>query len=118
MGLNLLYGLIFSLILLLAYTGKLPAQLAVIPNYDKLAHLILYAIATYLGHRTLRWRRIGRINVPVWVLLFAVLTTIEEGMQAFSPNRSLDWGDLVMSLLGVGLGYWLAERHLVLRQRR
>ena len=112
-----MYGAIFGFILLLAYTGNLPTQLAVIPHYDKPAHLILYAVATYLGHRILQWRQIGPIFCPVWVMAFTGITIIEEGIQAFSPNRSLGWGDLVMSLLGVALGYWLAERDLSIRKR-
>ncbi|MEO0377764.1 MAG: hypothetical protein AAF329_24840 [Cyanobacteria bacterium P01_A01_bin.17] len=111
-ALGLLYAAAFGVLLVVAYTGNLPPQLAIIPNYDKPGHLILYGIATYLGHRVLRWRRIGRFHLPLWVIAFGSFTLVEEGLQAFSPNRSFDGLDLVMSFLGVGLGYWLAERHL------
>ncbi|PZD73991.1 hypothetical protein C1752_01617 [Acaryochloris thomasi RCC1774] len=111
-ALGLLYAVAFSVLLVVAYTGNLPPQLAIIPNYDKPGHLIIYGIATYLGHRVLRWQRIGRFRLPLWVIAFGSFTLVEEGLQAFSPNRSFDGLDLVMSFLGVGLGYWLAERHL------
>jgi polysaccharide biosynthesis protein VpsQ len=115
-ALGLLYAAMFGLLLVVAYTGNLPPQLAMIPNYDKPGHLILYGFATYLGHRVLRWRRIGRFYLPVWVVAFGSFTLIEEGLQAFSPHRSLDGLDLVMSFLGIGLGYWLAERELARHQ--
>ncbi len=110
--LGLLFAGLFGLIMALAYTGNLPAQLALIPNYDKPGHLILYGVATYLGHRVLRWRRIGRFYLPLWVIAFGTFTIIEEGIQSYSPNRSFDGFDLIMSLLGVGIGYWLAERDI------
>lgn len=111
-ALGLIYAALFSILLVVAYTGNLPPQLAIIPNYDKPGHLIIYGMATYLGHRALRWRRFGRFRLPLWVIAFGSFTLIEEGLQAFSPNRSFDGLDLVMSFLGVGLGYWLAEKHL------
>lgn len=110
--LGAVYAVLFGVILVLAYTGTLPPQLAVIPNYDKPGHLILYAVATYLGHRLLQWRRVGPWQLPLWVVLFSGFTIIEEGIQAFAPHRSFDGGDLVMSMLGIALGYWLAERAL------
>ncbi|MGB7414952.1 MAG: hypothetical protein WA902_12160 [Thermosynechococcaceae cyanobacterium] len=117
-ALGLLYAALFGIILVLAYSGNLPPQLAIIPNYDKPGHLILYGTATYIGHRVLRWRRIGRFNLPLWVILFGSFTLIEEGLQAFSPNRTFDGLDLIMSFLGVGLGYWLAERDLARYQQK
>ena len=108
----LVYGVIFLIILVSACTGNLPAQLNVIPFYDKIGHVVLYCIATYLGHRLLNRRkiRIWKIKVPLWVLIFGSFTYVEEGLQFFSPNRSLDWIDLVASSIGLFLGYWLAER--------
>ncbi|MGF1600635.1 MAG: hypothetical protein ACFCU8_01225 [Thermosynechococcaceae cyanobacterium] len=117
-ALGLLYTALFGVILVLAYSGNLPPQLAIIPNYDKPGHLILYGVATYLGHRVLRWRRVGQLYLPLWVIIFGSFTLFEEGLQAFSPNRTFDGLDLIMSFLGVGLGYWLAERDLARHQRK
>jgi VanZ family protein len=107
--LAVLYTGVFSTILFLAYTGNLPAFLT---QNDKLAHVILYAIATYLGHRVLNWRRVRlfRYAVPLFPLLFGLFTLVEEIIQFFSPNRSLDPIDLVASFTGIVLGYWLAEK--------
>jgi VanZ family protein len=106
------YASLLLLILLLAYTGNLPPQLNRIPFYDKVGHLVLYGIATYLGHRVLQNRRIclGTIALPLFPSLFAIGALVEELLQVFSPNRTLDAIDLFASFLGILLGYWLAEK--------
>lgn len=113
-GLALLYAALFGWILVLAYTGNLPSQLAVIPYYDKLGHVILYGVAAYLGHRLLHpfTLRLGRYRLPLWVLAFSGWTLAEEGAQFFAPTRSLDALDLVCSGLGILMGYWLAQQQL------
>ncbi|MBF2025230.1 MAG: VanZ family protein [Oscillatoriales cyanobacterium C42_A2020_001] len=107
--LSVLFALIFIAILIGAYTGNLPPALT---QNDKAAHLILYAIATFLGHRAFDRRRMKLLGfvLPLFPTLFTLFTIVEEGLQSLSPNRSLDALDLVMSLLGVAIGYWLAER--------
>jgi polysaccharide biosynthesis protein VpsQ len=106
------YATLFLITLLLAYTGNLPSQFNQIPYYDKAGHVILYAIAIYLGQRLLNYRKICLfgITMPLWVLLFGLFTYVEEGIQAFSPNRTLDGMDLICSTIGLLVGYWLAER--------
>jgi VanZ family protein len=102
-----LYAAFFLVTLVLAYTGKLHIPLAQ-PPYDKAGHLILYGTATFLGHRILGYRRLRRL--PLFPLLFGIFTIAEELFQSLSPNRTLDAVDLIFSFLGIGLGYWLAER--------
>ncbi|WP_299485743.1 hypothetical protein [Acaryochloris sp. IP29b_bin.137] len=112
--LALIYAALFGWILVLAYTGNLPSQLAVIPYYDKFGHIILYGVATYLGHRLLHrfTFRLGHFRLPLWVIAFSTWTLAEEGAQFFAPTRSLDALDLVCSALGIGTGYWLAKQQL------
>lgn len=102
------YAAIFLTILWFAYQGKLPTGLT---QNDKPAHLILYAIATFLGHRAFNRRTVtfGKVALPAFPLGFALFTIAEELAQSFSPNRSLDAWDLVMSLVGIGVGYGLAQ---------
>lgn len=110
--LGLLYGLLFGLILWLAYTRNLPSFLGAIPNYDIPGHIILYAIASYLGHRGSRWktgRAFGR-SIPLFPMGFTVWTVVEECLQALSPNRTFSASDLIASLLGIVIGWWLANR--------
>jgi VanZ family protein len=110
--LSLFYAAIFLVILLLAYTGNLPGFLQFIPYYDTIGHFVLYFLATYLGHRVLKCRTIMLIGykLPLWPLLFATFTITEELIQQTSPNRTFSWLDMVMSLLGIAVGCWLAER--------
>jgi|JI8StandDraft_2_1071088.scaffolds.fasta_scaffold12877_4 hypothetical protein len=110
--LGLLYGLLFGLILWLAYTRNLPSFLGAIPNYDIPGHIILYAIASYLGHRGSRWKTVrafGR-SIPLFPMGFTVWTVLEECLQALSPNRTFSASDLIASLLGIVIGWWLANR--------
>ncbi|MEO0768081.1 MAG: VanZ family protein [Cyanobacteria bacterium J06649_4] len=105
------YGLFFLVILVLAYTGNLPiGALSRFHNFDKVGHLVLYFIPSYLGHQLCRYRHIRQLRLPVFPSLFALFTIAEELVQGFSPNRTLDTGDMVCSLVGIGVGYWLAQR--------
>jgi polysaccharide biosynthesis protein VpsQ len=106
----ILYGCAFLVILVLAYTGKLPG---VLTGNDKLGHLVLYAIATFLGHRALAGRRWFRgfngWSIPLFPALFGLFTVVEEFCQSLSPNRTFDLGDLVASFVGIAIGWAWAE---------
>lgn len=106
------YGSFFLLTLWAAYTNNLPlALLAKIPYYDKIGHVVLYAAASYLGHRVLKQRHFRGIRwLPTFPVLFALAMTAEEIVQGLSPYRTLDAWDLVCSLSGVALGYILAQK--------
>lgn len=107
------YGVFFLVMLWAAYNGQLPlGQLSKFHNFDKLGHLVLYCIPTYLGHRLLRHKhwQLQAISLPVFPSLFTLFTITEELIQGLSPNRTLDAGDMVCSLLGIAGGYWLAQR--------
>lgn len=74
-----LYAAAFLVVLLLAYTGNSPPQLSRIPFYDKIGHVVLYGIATYLGHRVLGYRRVTVLTIGVpFPLLFGIGTVSEE----------------------------------------
>ncbi len=107
-----IYATLFGLTLWLAYTNQLPDWFRDIPYYDKIGHVSLYAIATYLGHRLLRSRylQLHRWRLPLFPALFGCFTVTEELLQGLSPYRTLDALDLVCSGLGIALGYWLVER--------
>ncbi|MEA5466917.1 hypothetical protein [Leptothoe sp. PORK10 BA2] len=105
------YGSLFLLILWAAYTNNLPLDLLDnIPYYDKIGHVALYAAASYLGHRVLNKRHFKGLRwLPTFPVLFGLVMTAEEIVQGISPYRTLDSLDLVCSLSGVVLGYFLAE---------
>ena len=107
------YSLIFLITLFAAHTNRLPLEwLSQLPNYDKLGHLILYCIPTYLGHRLFRQKHVplNGLSLPVFPGLFTLFTLSEELIQGFSPYRTLDAGDMICSLLGIACGYFLAQR--------
>ena len=111
----LIYGAIIVFILLLAYTGNIPPILNKIPYYDTFGHLILYGLASYLGHLAFKHRRMRfmSLSLPLWPFIFGIFTIVEELLQAFSPNRTFSLVDMVASLLGVVVGYWLAEKQRI-----
>ncbi|ESA36149.1 hypothetical protein N836_08350 [Leptolyngbya sp. Heron Island J] len=106
------YGGLFLLILWAAYTNNLPLSLlGKIPYYDKIGHVVLYALASYLGHRVLHRQHFRGVRyLPIFPVLFGLAMTAEEIVQGLSPYRTLDALDLVCSLSGVVLGYFLAQR--------
>ena len=107
-----IYALILITISVLAYTGNLPGWLNRIPHHDTIGHFVLYAIASYLGHRVFQRHKLKLLGymLPSWPILFGIFTIVEETLQGFSPNRSLSILDLVASLIGIAFGYWLAEK--------
>ncbi len=104
--LGFLYLLVFGLILWLAYQGQLPRYLTA---NDKAAHVILYGLATFVGHQAFNFRSIWR-RIPMFPALFVIFTFAEESAQSWSPNRTFDLWDLAASFVGIAIGWWLAER--------
>ncbi len=103
------FAAIFAIIMFLAYNGRLPP---ILTQNDKLAHLVLYGIAAFLGHKVLRHRHVFMMGyfLPLFPFLFSLFTLGEELAQSLSPNRSLDAMDLVASFIGIAISYKLAER--------
>lgn len=94
-----------------AYHGQLPiGWITNFHNADKVGHLVLYFIPSYLGHQLCRYKHFSRWHLPVFPTLFSLFTIAEELSQGLSPNRTLDWLDMVCSLVGIGVGYWVAHR--------
>lgn len=111
--LSAVYACFFLITLWAAYHNQLPLNfLERLPNYDKFGHVILYGIASYLGHRLCRQKRfkLAGWSLPVFPAFFALFTIAEELLQGLSPYRTLDAGDLLCSFAGIGLGYWFAQR--------
>ncbi len=107
---------IFATMLWLAYRGHLPHNLT--PN-DKIAHLVMYGMAAFLGHRALNRRHICKFgySLPLFPFLFSLFTLGEELAQGFSPHRNLDLIDLIASFVGIVIGYWLAQKNWFSRKK-
>ncbi|MEM8808127.1 MAG: VanZ family protein [Cyanobacteria bacterium P01_G01_bin.38] len=107
------YAAMFCLTLWAAYTDNLPTHLLeTIPYYDKIGHLVLYFIPSYLGHRVLKNRHFTPLGLrlPIFPTLFGLFTVTEELIQGFSPYRTLDMADLICGFVGIVVGYGLAQR--------
>jgi glycopeptide antibiotics resistance protein len=106
--LAVIYLLVFTLIIVLAYNHALPEYLT---KNDKAGHIFLYGLATFLGQRAGNWRlvKLWFLKLPLFPLVFGIFTIIEECSQSLSSNRTFDIGDLVASFFGIFVGYGLAE---------
>lgn len=106
--LTVIYLIVFTLIIVLAYNHALPEYLT---KNDKAGHVFLYGLATFVGQLAGNWRTIkfGNWLLPLFPILFIVFTVVEELCQSLSPNRTFDIGDLVASFTGIVIGYVLAE---------
>jgi len=94
--------------------GILPDFIA--DNPDKVVHMGLYAILTWLAFRAMTIRHPGRIFRAMWVavLLSSAYGASDEFHQRFTPHRSCDvydWvADTVGAILGVLVCYWIYSK--------
>jgi VanZ family protein len=87
------------------------------PMWDKLAHLVEYAVLGLLLQRALRRTgrasagRLGSVRVLVLVLIGLGIGILDETVQARIPGRQSTWTDLVADgiglLVGQGIERWL-----------
>lgn len=91
----------------LAYLHLIPRFIFVFPNMDKVMHFLLFGAVTFFAELWLRDRRI--FGIPVSIAVPATLAGIEEGLQHFSPHRTMDIGDLICDLSGMTLAFLLAR---------
>ncbi len=103
------YLAIIGAILWLAYQGDL-RFVAAIPFLDKAGHFILLGLLSYISHRASGRRTFGiaGIRLPLAPVVVLCLAAIEEGLQAWSPNRAFDLCDLGMNAAGI-FAFWLID---------
>jgi hypothetical protein len=91
----------------LAYLHLIPRFIFVFPHMDKVMHFLLFGAVTFFAELWLRDRRI--LGLPISIAIPATLAGIEEGLQHFSPHRTMDIGDLICDLAGMTLAFLLAR---------
>lgn len=93
---------------LLAYAGRLPTWALGWPYSDKVIHFLAYGCLTLgLFARLGKTRiRIGQGSFPLIIVLTTVIALSDEGLQSFSPARSLEFYDLLSNLAGISCA-WL-----------
>lgn len=104
-------GVVF-LVTQMAYLGFLPYNLLRWPFADKVLHFVLFGLVVFWLNLWLKGRTVKLGNWPVAVAFIAPFSyaVFEEGMQFFSPIRTLDPGDLTCDLAGMLLFLWLSYR--------
>jgi len=111
----LLFFLFILWIIVLADNGShsiLFKLVKTIPHGDKLGHIGLYGILTWLLNSALAFRTVQVKNYSLqWgaivVLSFALL---EELSQSFFPNRTLDSVDALADIIGISLFSYLSVK--------
>ena len=91
----------------LAYLHLIPHFVVMVPGSDKVMHFLLFGAVTFFAELWLRDRRI--VGIPMSIALPATLACIEEGLQHFSPHRTMDIGDLICDLSGMTVAFLLAR---------
>ena len=91
----------------LAYLQRIPSFIMVFPHMDKVMHFLLLGAITFFAELWLRDRRV--FGIPMSIAVPATLAGIEEGLQHFSPHRTMDVGDLICDLAGMTLAFLLAR---------
>lgn len=106
-----LYFALLAVIITLAYLRLIPTRLNAIPFYDTIGHFVLLGIASYLGHWALRQRTVSIFTYPIALapLLITGFTTVEEGLQRFSTDRTVSVSDWAASVLGIWCFYGIAR---------
>ncbi len=112
---NILAGGAFLILItlnLLAYAGGLPTWALGWPYSDKVIHFLAYGCLTLglfvrLGYRRIR---IGRGSAPLIIVMTAVTALWDEGLQSFSPARSLEFYDLLSNLAGISCAWLLLPK--------
>ena len=95
----------------MAYLNFMPFHLLQWPGADKVMHFLLFGgvvfwLNIWLDDHRLRFQG---TNLPTAFIIPFAFTALEEGLQAFSPHRSMDAGDLLSDLAGMLFFLWLSR---------
>src|SRR5215211_3996967 len=104
--LTALYFLILGVIVFLADQKKyqpLFRRVRELPYGDKLGHLILMGLFSFLLNMALQCRtlRLWKVELLKGSLIVALIVTLEEFSQLFVRYRTFDLGDLLFDYIGI-----------------
>lgn len=104
----------------LAYVGRIPRIIALLPHYDIWGHLVLYGLLAYLTHRGLQRASLQRsaLTLPLALPSVFTLAAVEELLQGLAPLRSASWRDLAADLAGMLIALGVDVLWLRLHQER
>ncbi|GGQ18579.1 VanZ family protein [Shewanella litoralis] len=74
-----------------------------IPYGDKVGHMLLFGLLTYVANLALQSRHflLGRIPLYYGAVLVSIFVLSEEISQGFIPSRTLDIVDLIADAVGI-----------------
>ncbi len=98
----------------IAYMGMLPLEILRWPFADKILHALLIGGVAFWLNLLLRGRAIelGRLALPIAIVLPFAVALVEEFFQAASPVRTFDLIDVLFDLIGLIVAWWLSHRLL------
>ncbi|GGP61920.1 VanZ family protein [Shewanella saliphila] len=81
-----------------------------IPYGDKVGHMLLFGLLTYVANLALLSRHfsLGRIPLYYGAVLVSIFVLSEEISQGFIPSRTLDIVDLIADAVGITLFSYLS----------
>ncbi|WP_445776893.1 VanZ family protein [Shewanella sp.] len=81
-----------------------------IPYGDKVGHMLLFGLLTFVANLALQSRHftLGRIPLYYGAVLVSIFVLIEEISQGFIPSRTLDIIDLMADAIGITLFSYLS----------
>ena len=81
-----------------------------IPYGDKLGHMLLFGLLTFVANLALQSRHftLGRIPLYYGAVLVSIFVLFEEISQGFIPSRTLDIVDLAADAVGIILFSYLS----------
>ncbi len=102
------------LVTMMAYLDVLPIHLLRFPFSDKILHFLLFGLVTFWLQLWLQNRKVGlgKIGLPLSIIVPLTLALIEEGFQAFSPLRTASLVDLGADAAGMIFFYGMAQKLL------
>ena len=115
---KVVFGAIVALIVFasgMAYGNAMPAFVGEIRHLDKVLHFTIFGMLTF--GVMLAWGdprlQLGRLSLPLAVIVPLAFAATEEALQGLSPHRHLDAWDLFCDAAGMLLCWLLFRRYAV-----
>lgn len=98
----------------MAYLGLVPLYLLRWPLADKVFHFLLFGAIVFWLNMWWHGRAVKLVGwaVPLAIMVPFSLALAEEGLQHFSPIRTMDITDLLSDVIGMMFFWWLSLRFI------
>lgn len=101
------FALFLVVVFVGAYSGLIPTEIRAIPYYDSIGHFVLYGLLAFFATAAYqRLLKVGRIRIPMAIVIVSSIAVVDEFTQTFSTMRTFSYTDLGWGLFGV-MVVWL-----------